>query len=101
MTTYKTRVRPIWCAGCGNFGVLDALTRRALSNLGIPNHRILIVSGIGCASRIPGYIDTYGINSIHGRALPFAQGGELSRPALTVIAIGGGGGFFFGWGGPP
>ncbi len=94
MTTYKTGVRPIWCAGCGNFGVFDALTRRALSNLGIPNHQVLVVSGIGCASRIPGYIDTYGINSIHGRAVPIAQGAKLARPDLTVVAIGGDGDFF-------
>lgn len=94
MTSYRTKVKPIWCAGCGNFGVLDALTRRALSSLGIPNHRVLIVSGIGCASRIPGYIDTYGINSIHGRAIPIAQGAKLARPDLQVIAIGGDGDFF-------
>ena len=94
MTSFRTKVRPIWCAGCGNFGVLDALTRRALPSLGIPNHRVLIVSGIGCASRIPGYVDAYGINSIHGRAIPIAQGAKLARPDLEVVAIGGDGDFF-------
>ncbi len=91
---YKTGVKPIWCAGCGNYGLLSALTRRALPNLGIPNHRTFIVSGIGCSSRIPAYIDTYGLNSIHGRAVAIAQGTKLARPELTVIAIGGDGDFF-------
>jgi len=91
---YKTGVKPIWCAGCGNYGLLSALTRRALPNLGIPNHRTFIVSGIGCSSRIPAYIDTYGLNSIHGRAVAIAQGTKLARPELTVIAIGGDGYFF-------
>jgi len=91
---YRTGVKPIWCAGCGNYGLLNAITRRALPNLGIPNHRTFIVSGIGCSSRIPAYIDTYGLNSIHGRAVAIAQGAKLARPELTVIATGGDGDFF-------
>ena len=65
-----------------------------MPNLGIPNHKIFIVSGIGCSSRIPSYIDTYGLNSIHGRAIVIAQGAKLAKPELTVIAIGGDGDFF-------
>jgi 2-oxoglutarate ferredoxin oxidoreductase subunit beta len=65
-----------------------------LPNLGIPKHQTLIVSGIGCSSRIPGYVDCYGLNSIHGRAVPIAQGAKLAKPELTVIAIGGDGDFF-------
>ncbi|MFC1944671.1 thiamine pyrophosphate-dependent enzyme [Chloroflexota bacterium] len=96
MTTadYRTGLKPIWCPGCGNFGLLSAITRSALPNLGIPGHRSFIVSGIGCSSRIPAYIDTYGLNAIHGRAVVIAQGAKLARPELTVIAIGGDGDFF-------
>jgi 2-oxoglutarate ferredoxin oxidoreductase subunit beta len=91
---YRTSVKPVWCSGCGNFGLLTALTRHVMPDLGIPNHSTFIVSGIGCSSRIPAYIDTYGLNGIHGRALPVAQGAKLARPELTVIAIGGDGDFF-------
>jgi len=93
-TDYRTTVKPVWCAGCGNYGVLNALARRALPNLGIPRHQTFIVSGIGCCARIPAYVDTYGLNSVHGRAVAIAQGAKLSKPELTVIAIGGDGDFF-------
>jgi len=91
---YNTKLKPVWCSGCGNYGLLSTITRRVLPNLGIPNHQTFIVSGIGCSSRIPAYIDTYGLNSIHGRAVPIAQGAKLTRPELTVLAIGGDGDFF-------
>ena len=91
---YRTEVKPIWCPGCGNFGLLSALTRRVLPDLGIPNHKTLIVSGIGCSSRIPAYVATYGFNSIHGRAVAIAQGAKLANPELTVMAISGDGDFF-------
>ena len=91
---YVTGVKPVWCPGCGNFGLLNALTRRALPDLEIPTHHVFIVSGIGCSSRIPGYINSYGLNSIHGRAVVIAQGAKLARPELTVIAVGGDGDFF-------
>lgn len=91
---YRSGIKPVWCPGCGDFGLLSALTRRALPNLGIPGDNVFIVSGIGCSSRIPGYINTYGFNSIHGRAVVIAQGAKLARPELTVIAIGGDGDFF-------
>ncbi len=93
-TDYRTELAPIWCPGCGNFAVLAALTKTVLPSLGIPNHRALIVSGIGCSSRIPGYINTYGFNSLHGRAVAIAQGAKLAKPDLTVVAIGGDGDFF-------
>jgi 2-oxoglutarate ferredoxin oxidoreductase subunit beta len=91
---YQTDVKPVWCAGCGNFGVLSALTRKALPDLDIPGHRTFLVSGIGCSSRIPAYVNAYGLNSVHGRAVPIAQGAKLAKPELTVIAIGGDGDFF-------
>ena len=91
---YRTGVRPIWCPGCGDFSLLSVLTRQVFVDLNIPNHDAFLVSGIGCSSRIPGYINTYGINSIHGRAVVIAQGAKLANPKLNVIAIGGGGDFF-------
>jgi 2-oxoglutarate ferredoxin oxidoreductase subunit beta len=94
MTDYRTGVKTAWCPGCGLFGILNAVAGRVLPELGIPRHRALIVSGIGCSSRIPAYIDTYGINSLHGRAIAIAQGAKMANPDLTVIAIGGDGDFF-------
>lgn len=91
---YRTEVKPVWCPGCGDFGLLNVLSRRVLPDLGIPNHQALIVSGIGCSSRIPAYIDTYGLNSIHGRAVAIAQGAKLANPELNVLVIGGDGDFF-------
>ena len=91
---YRTSLKPVWCPGCGTFGLLNALTRKALPSLGIPNHQALLVSGIGCSSRIPAYVETYGFNSIHGRAVVIAQGAKMANPSSTVVAIGGDGDFF-------
>ena len=94
LTERRTSIKPIWCPGCGNYGVLSALTKRALPELAIPSHRTFVVSGIGCSSRMPAYVDAYGLNGIHGRAVAVAQGAKLAKPDLTVIAIGGDGDFF-------
>ena len=95
---YKSELKPIWCPGCGDFGVVQAIYR-ALANIGRPPHEIAFVSGIGCSSRIPGYTTAYGFNSVHGRALPIAQGIKMSRPDLLVLAAGGDGdGFSIGGG---
>jgi 2-oxoglutarate/2-oxoacid ferredoxin oxidoreductase subunit beta len=95
---YKSDLKPIWCPGCGDFGVVQAIYR-ALGALGRPPHEIAFVSGIGCSSRIPGYTSTYGFNSVHGRALPIAQGIKVARPELLVLAAGGDGdGFSIGGG---
>ena len=74
---FKSDLKPIWCPGCGDFGVVQAIYR-ALANVGRPPHEIAFVSGIGCSSRIPGYTTAYGFNTVHGRALPVArhQAGE-------------------------
>ncbi|MCC6999678.1 MAG: 2-oxoacid:ferredoxin oxidoreductase subunit beta [Deltaproteobacteria bacterium] len=75
---------------------------RALAAIGRPPHEIAFVSGIGCSSRIPGYTTAYGFNSVHGRALPIAQGIKLARPQLLVLAAGGDGdGFSIGGGHVP
>lgn len=95
---YKSDLKPIWCPGCGDFGVVTALYR-ALANIGRPPHEIAFVSGIGCSSRIPGYTTAYGFNSVHGRALPIAQGIKLANPDLLVLVAGGDGdGFSIGGG---
>jgi len=98
---FKSDLKPIWCPGCGDFGVLQAIYR-ALSAIGRPPHEIAFISGIGCSSRIPGYTTAYGFNSVHGRALPIAQGLKLARPDLLVLAAGGDGdGFSIGGGHVP
>ena len=87
---YKTDLKPVWCPGCGDYGVLNALYR-SLAKLQIDSWNTAIISGIGCSSRLPGYVDTYGFNSVHGRALTLATGVKSARPELTVIAVGGDG----------
>ena len=95
---FKSDLKPIWCPGCGDFGVLQAIYR-ALAAFGRPPHEIAFVSGIGCSSRIPGYTTAYGFNTVHGRALPIAQGIKLANPGLLVLAAGGDGdGFSIGGG---
>src|SRR2546428_575240 len=87
---YKSEVKPDWCPGCGDFAVLSALTK-ALQVLALPPWQVLVVSGIGCSSNLPGFLSTYGFHGIHGRALPVASGAKLANPELTVIATGGDG----------
>jgi 2-oxoglutarate/2-oxoacid ferredoxin oxidoreductase subunit beta len=95
---YRSDLKPIWCPGCGDYGVAQALYR-ALAAVGRPPHEIAFVSGIGCSSRIPGYTTAYGFNTVHGRALPIAQGIKLANPGLLVLAAGGDGdGFSIGGG---
>jgi 2-oxoglutarate ferredoxin oxidoreductase subunit beta len=98
---YKSDLKPIWCPGCGDFGVVGAIYK-ALAAIGRPPHEIAFVSGIGCSSRIPGYTTAYGFNSVHGRALPIAQGIKLANPDLLVLVAGGDGdGFSIGGGHVP
>ncbi|HEX9162398.1 MAG TPA: 2-oxoacid:ferredoxin oxidoreductase subunit beta [Thermoanaerobaculia bacterium] len=87
---YKSDLKPVWCPGCGDFGVLNALYK-ALADLKCNPQDTVVVSGIGCSSRLPGYVETYGFNSLHGRALPIATGAKLASPNLNVIAVGGDG----------
>ena len=95
---FKSDLKPIWCPGCGDFGVVQAIYR-ALSGIGRAPHDIAFVSGIGCSSRIPGYTTAYGFNSVHGRALPIAQGIKMAKPDLLVLVAGGDGdGFSIGGG---
>jgi 2-oxoglutarate ferredoxin oxidoreductase subunit beta len=87
---YKSEIKPIWCPGCGHFGVQAALFR-ALAQLNLPPEQVAIISGIGCSSRLPAYTECYGFHGIHGRALPLATGLKLARPELTVIVASGDG----------
>jgi len=87
---YKSGEKPVWCPGCGDFGVLSA-TYKALTTLQLKPHEVVVVSGIGCSSRIPYFMSTYGIHGVHGRSLPIATGVKMANPHLTVFAMGGDG----------
>jgi 2-oxoglutarate ferredoxin oxidoreductase subunit beta len=88
--SYKSAYKPIWCPGCGDYSVLSSLTK-ALAKLALPAHEVAVVSGIGCSSRIPAYLNCYGFHGVHGRALAAATGLKVARPDLTVIVTGGDG----------
>jgi 2-oxoglutarate ferredoxin oxidoreductase subunit beta len=90
MADLKGKVDPDWCPGCGDFGVLAAV-QKALVELQIPKHEVATISGIGCSSNFPGFIDTYGMHTLHGRSLPVASGMKLANHAMTVLVTGGDG----------
>lgn len=83
-------LKPTWCPGCGNFGILTAL-KQALVALAIEPHRVLMVSGIGQAGKLPHYTKGNLFNALHGRTLPVAAGAKIANPELIVIAVGGDG----------
>lgn len=87
---YKSDVKPIWCPGCGDFGVLTA-TFMALGMMGLEPEKVVIVSGIGCSGRFPAFTTCYGFHSLHGRTMPVALGIKATNPDLTVIVVGGDG----------
>ena len=82
--------KPTWCPGCGDYAVLLAL-KKALVNLNIPPHEVVVVSGIGCSGKISDYVKSYGYHGIHGRVLPTATAVKIANPTLTVIGAGGDG----------
>ncbi|HAN37732.1 MAG TPA: 2-oxoacid:ferredoxin oxidoreductase subunit beta [Chitinophagaceae bacterium] len=79
-----------WCPGCGDYSIL-AQVQKVMPTLGIPKEDIVIISGIGCSSRFPYYMNTYGMHSIHGRATAIASGLKASRPELSVWIVTGDG----------
>ncbi len=79
-----------WCPGCGDYSIL-AQVQKVMPGLGIPKENIVIISGIGCSSRFPYYMNTYGMHSIHGRATSIASGLKASRPELSVWIVTGDG----------
>ena len=83
MADLKGKVDPDWCPGCGDFGVLAAV-QKALVELQIPNHDVATISGIGCSSNFPGFINTYGMHTLHGRSLAVATGFNSFQYAASV-----------------
>ncbi len=87
---FKSDYKPIWCPGCGDYSVLSSVTK-ALAQLELVPDEVVVVSGIGCSSRIPAYTSCYGFHGVHGRALAAATGIKVARPDLTVVVAGGDG----------
>jgi 2-oxoglutarate/2-oxoacid ferredoxin oxidoreductase subunit beta len=90
ISAYESVVEPDWCPGCGDFGVLRAI-EIAAGKLGIRPKDLMLVSGIGCSSNLPGFIHTYGVHSLHGRAVAVASGIKLANHGLKVVITGGDG----------
>ncbi|HDK5689444.1 TPA: 2-oxoacid:ferredoxin oxidoreductase subunit beta [Staphylococcus pseudintermedius] len=87
---FRNNVKPNWCPGCGDFSVQAAI-QKAAANVGLEPDEVALITGIGCSGRLSGYVNSYGVHSIHGRALPLAQGVKMANCDLTVIASGGDG----------
>ncbi len=83
-------VKPVWCPGCGDYGVLTAL-KKSLVELQLLPEEIMVISGIGCSGRFSHYLNTYSLHGTHGRALPTACGAKAASPEMTVLAVGGDG----------
>ncbi len=90
LADYKTDVHNDWCPGCGDFGIVNAI-QMAMAEMGIPRHMAALFSGIGCSGKTSHYVNVYGIHTLHGRVLTFAQGAKLANPGMTVVAAGGDG----------
>ncbi|MDP3987833.1 MAG: 2-oxoacid:ferredoxin oxidoreductase subunit beta, partial [Candidatus Levybacteria bacterium] len=82
--------KPNWCPGCGDFGIWVSL-KNAIVQLGLNPWEVVLVSGIGCSSKLPYWVRTYGFNGLHGRPMPVAEGIKLANHDLTVIVVGGDG----------
>jgi 2-oxoglutarate/2-oxoacid ferredoxin oxidoreductase subunit beta len=89
-TDYKSHIKPTWCVGCGDYGVLNAV-QVAAAALSLDRANTVVVSGIGCSSDLPHFMSTYGIHTLHGRAMAVAQGVKMANKDLTVIVTGGDG----------
>ena len=99
MTTEETKFQPKdyksdqyvrWCPGCGDHAVLNCL-HKAMAEVGVAPHNMAVISGIGCSSRLPYYMNTYGFHTIHGRGAAIATGVKTARPDLSVWLITGDG----------
>jgi len=90
LADYKTDVHNDWCPGCGDFGIVNAI-QMALAEMGIQRDKAVMFSGIGCSGKTSHFINTYGIHTLHGRVLTFAQGAKIANPKMTVVAVGGDG----------
>ena len=87
--TYQPN-EPIWCAGCGHYGVRNALLS-VFRQMQIKSHQTMVLAGIGCAGTLQNNVSAYGYHALHGRVLPTATGVKLANPQLDVIAVGGDG----------
>lgn len=87
---YKGKVDPDWCPGCGDFGALNSL-QKVTSDLQIQPHNMCLISGIGCSSNFPGFFNSYGMHTLHGRILTVATGVKMANHKLTVVGVGGDG----------
>ncbi len=87
---YKSDVVSDWCPGCGDFGIVNAL-QGAMAELGIPNDQVITYSGVGCSSKSPHLMQTYGVHTLHGRSIPFASGTALCNPDIPIVVTGGDG----------
>ena len=90
---YRSKSLPTWCPGCGYYSMSEGLTF-ALKRLEVEYKDVVVVSGIGCASRFPFFFNTYGFHTLHGRVLPVATGVKIGNDDLTVVAVGGDGDAF-------
>ncbi len=90
LSDYKTEVHNDWCPGCGDFGIVNAI-QMALTEMMIPRHKAAIFSGIGCSGKTSHFINVFGIHTLHGRVLTFAQGAKLANPEMTIVVAGGDG----------
>jgi 2-oxoglutarate ferredoxin oxidoreductase subunit beta len=90
VASYKADLKPIWCAGCGDYGALNPFFQAMLACELQPKDTV-IVSGIGCSGRFPYFCRTYGFHGVHGRALPTAAGMKMANPKLNIFAVGGDG----------
>lgn len=90
LSDLRTDLHNDWCPGCGDYGI-EASLQMALSELGTDLSRVVLFSGIGCSGKIVHWTNTFGVHTLHGRLLPYAQGAKLANPNLEVIAIGGDG----------
>lgn len=87
---FKSGIKPVWCPGCGDFGILNAITK-TLAHLELSREEVALLTGIGCSSRIAAYTSLYGFHGVHGRALAMGAGLKAARPDLTVLVAGGDG----------
>jgi 2-oxoglutarate ferredoxin oxidoreductase subunit beta len=88
--SYESIVDPDWCPGCGDFSVLKSV-KLAAAKAGVAPKDLVLVSGIGCSSNLPGYVHSYGVHSLHGRAIAVATGIRLANTSLSVVITGGDG----------
>jgi 2-oxoglutarate ferredoxin oxidoreductase subunit beta len=90
VAAFRSEVKPDWCPGCGDYGVLNSL-QKACADLALDPKDVMVVSGIGCSSNLPGFFGSYGMHTLHGRAVPVASGVKFGNHDLTVIITAGDG----------